>query len=148
MNYSDLFSKLRQAAVGICASNAPQYTVLDGGVNTLINAPYAVAFAENANEEDPQNSGNFWANFQFEVHYNSPTDVDGVDPKPGFDLMTKILFDLFMSTTLRDDLNAVGIADFTAIGVRERNTGFHIVGDQWVNVLTMQILCCPSTVYP
>lgn len=148
MSYSDLFSKLEQAAAGLALSKAPQYTVTPGQSNPTLDCPYAVVFAQNSGEEDPQHSGNFWAEFQLEVHFNAPTDTDGVNPKAANDLMVQTLFDIFMSTTLFADLNGVAISDFTAMGVRNRNTGFHIVGDEWVNILSLQILCCPTTVYP
>lgn len=147
-SYSDLFSKLEQAAAGLVALNAPQYTVTPGQSNPVLNLPFAVVFAQNSGEEDPPDTGTFWADFQLEIHFNAPTDVDGVNPAEARDVMVKTIFDIFMQDDLYQQLNAVGIVDFTANGVRTRNTGFHVVGDEWVNVLSMQILCSPSTLYP
>jgi len=146
--YNDFFAKLREATVLLLNSNAPGYTILDGGTNPVIDAPYAVVYAENTGEEDPPNTGNYWANFQCEIYYNAPTDTDGVNPKAGFDLMTATIFDVLQNTNFPFTLNGLGVTDFTAQGIRQRNTGFHIVGDQWVNVWSAQIICCPSTVYP
>lgn len=148
MSFSNLFSKLEQATAGLGAIKAPQYKIHLGQDNEVLECPFAVVYVQTSGEEDPPNSGNFWAEWQIEIHWNAPQETDGVDQRQQRDAMVAALFDVFMSDTLRDDLNAVGIADFSAIGVRQRAPSFHIVGDQWVNILSMQILCCPSVVYP
>lgn len=134
------------AAVGLCVNSG--YTVFDGGGNSINDAPYGVVYAENSGEEDPPDTGTFWIYFRFEVYGNAPQDVTGPDPKIAYDLMVATLFDLFMQDDLYQQLNAVGVLNFTANGVRTRGTNFAVVEDKWVTTLTMQILCSPSTLYP
>ena len=146
--YSDLFAKLELAWAGLAAIKAPTLPVLPGQGNPIVELPYTVVFAQNTGEEDPPDTGCFWADVQMEIHTSAATDVDGVNPAAARNLQVATLFDVYMTDTLRDDLNSVGIPDFTAIGVRTRNTGFAISGDEQINILKMEILCCPSTRYP
>lgn len=143
--YSDLFSNLEQAAAGLGASLAGQYNFFKGQDNAEITLPAVLCIAEPPGEEDPPNSGVFWVDLEIQCVTSAPVDADGVDTRPARDLMVKTVFDIFMSPTLAADLNVAGIADFTAQGVRYRVPGFHTQGDQWINSLKVQVLCCAST---
>ena len=150
--YSDVFSKLTQAAAALIVGNVPYpVTVYQGENNQQINVPCVRLYARNSGEEDPQFSGNFWANFDVEVIYPAPIQAaaDGAgDTLPPNDDLVKYIVDIFMSQTIETDLNQCLITDFTVIGSRERNISFEPSGDQWINSLTMQLLVCPSTLYP
>ena len=146
--YTDLFTKLTAAAAGLVSTPYPTFNVYQGEGNATLSPPCVQIYAQNSNEEDPPDSGNFWANLEISVFGIAVIDTDGADPKPAYDLMVQKVMDLFMSSTLTTDLNSVGILNFTAIGARTRTVEFDAAPDGWRNTLAVQILCCPSTLYP
>lgn len=151
--YSDVFSKLTQAAAALIGAGAIPYQVpiYQGEGNQEINTPCVRLFARNSGEEDPQFSGNFWANFEVEVIYPAPVQApadNAQDTVPPADDLVKYVIDCFMSKTIETDLNQQLITDFTCQGSRERNVAFDPSGDQWINSMTMQLLVSPTTLYP
>lgn len=148
--FNDVFAKTCEAGAGLLAAIPLGAPVYQGEGTEDMVTPCVRLYAETAEEEDPQYSGNFWANFNAEVIYPAPVSIGTADTKAPNDLLVQTVFDTFSSSTLPTDLNALAspVDDFTCIAVRNRQVRFETSGNQWINTLTMQLLVCASSLYP
>lgn len=144
--YSNLASKLEQAAVAYATPLLPDGTNFTTGQSATVKVPPLIVCAADLEtaEEEPQFTGNYWLDFSVDVKVMAPTDADGVLQKPANDLLVAQTFDAFSSTSLAAQLSAAG-TDFTCFAMLPRGPNFRIEGDAWINTLNFRAYCCAST---